>query len=244
MKECPKSDGAVFGHEELLDESLRNMISLFQVDKDLSAYDISQLVRATRGLIVTNQEIWERQHKNRLVNKDKSPRFQRMSVQSAQCISSNSQTVVNVVHREIREFESLPSFPAVLCTTLAFRNRTTWGQRFKLPDYCSILQQAAYLKDCLVLPFLALFKEYLEAVQVALGEIHAWLLEPDSDIAFVHHFFLNRSYFGDMLQKDASDVLLQRAFPQGSLDVLLFLTVNSERGRRNLRIMKDLIVST
>jgi hypothetical protein len=56
-------------------------------------------------------------------------------------------------------------------------------------DYDDFFKTAIMLHDDVLEPFLVKLKQHLESIQVCLGEIESWLLEPKSNIQFLEETF-------------------------------------------------------
>ena len=56
-------------------------------------------------------------------------------------------------------------------------------------DYDALFRTAIMLHDDFLEPFLVKLKQHLESIQVCLGEIESWLLEPKSNIQFLEETF-------------------------------------------------------
>ena len=56
-------------------------------------------------------------------------------------------------------------------------------------DYDAFFKTAIMLHDDVLEPFLVKLKQHLESIQVCLGEIESWLLEPKANIQFLEETF-------------------------------------------------------
>ena len=86
---------------------------------------------------------------------------------------------------EQKKFEKFPRIPKVLDEILPAQ-ASSW---VVLPDYESYLVRAMVLHEDIMKPFLSILKNHLKQVQVALGEIEGWLLEPVQTLNWINEKF-------------------------------------------------------
>ncbi|CAB9505158.1 expressed unknown protein [Seminavis robusta] len=87
-----------------------------------------------------------------------------------------------------RAFTISQKLSTVLNDIIPIPQATTANQQV-LPDYENYLSRAILLQDDILILFLLVLKEHLKAIQVSLGEIESWLLEPMHIVQFLNDQF-------------------------------------------------------
>jgi hypothetical protein len=82
---------------------------------------------------------------------------------------------------------TLSEVPAGLIDLFVVKYQAAPYQAFV--DYDALFKTAIVLHDDVLEPFLVKLKQHLESIQVCLGEIESWLLEPKSNIQFLDKTF-------------------------------------------------------
>ena len=82
---------------------------------------------------------------------------------------------------------TLSEVPAGLIDLFVVKYQAAPYQAFV--DYDALFKTAIVLHDDVLEPFLVKLKQHLESIQVCLGEIESWLLEPKSNIQFLEKTF-------------------------------------------------------
>jgi hypothetical protein len=86
--------------------------------------------------------------------------------------------------------KSLCELPASLNDLFVVKHQAAPYKAFI--DYDAFFRTAIVLHDDVLEPFLVKLKQHLESIQVCLGEIESWLLEPKSNIQFLEETFQNK----------------------------------------------------
>ena len=161
--------------------------------------DFDRLVESVCALITTNKEIWARCLPNKISNTTTAAvanelHFYRVGYLAIQVKKSSATgNVVNFTTTSAlstREFLKLPVLPMVLYEIFPIEKGDG------LLDYDQYLEKAAWLQESIAILFLAILKEHLKAIQVALGEIESWLLKPSNALAFINDIPVSERYFG------------------------------------------------
>lgn len=158
--------------------------------------DYYRLLESVRALIDTNNEIWQRCLPNKVPEElitSTGIRFYRVGfltvkVNTVEKRSRDSKNIVFGTTAEIatEEFKRLPQIPEVLSCIFSLQCNGN------LPDYEQYLEKASWLQEDISKPFLIILKEHLKEMQVALGEIDSWLLEPCHALNFINENFGQR----------------------------------------------------
>lgn len=154
-------------------------------------FNLEQIVREIRAIIVVNDEIHHEIFSRCMVDTSKSnihviymKRFEFKKIERRQ----NRRRLELVSHPEVQErmFDALPltQLPSGLGDMVVTKYRDSPYSLFV--DYDDYFRKALMLlnEDALgfVLPKL---KDHLESVQVCFGEIHEWAMQPTNDLSFL-----------------------------------------------------------
>jgi hypothetical protein len=160
--------------------------------------DIEQNVREVRALLKINAEIFGRCMENQLdpyydtevVEHYTFARYDFSKVSVHQHPSDEDRTeLITEQQRSLKAFclKSLCELPAGLNDLFVVKYQAAPYQAFV--DYDALFKTAIVLHDDVLEPFLVKLKQHLESIQVCLGEIESWLLEPKSNIQFLDKTF-------------------------------------------------------
>jgi hypothetical protein len=159
--------------------------------------DLDHLVRTTRAILAMNNEIWMRCKQARQTEKTSTQAstegaaiFQRIAFRTIEVTSSDSQpgtlgfmTTAELKHKDF----GLPlPIPQELTDIIAFKMK---GPKSIFPDYDLFFERSLLLHEDVLIPFLLKLKNHLEWIQVFLGQIDAWLMEPVSYVEFIKEVF-------------------------------------------------------
>lgn len=89
---------------------------------------------------------------------------------------------------EFKEYDSLPPVPTVLTEIVPFSSMTGEDE-VAFPDYRRFLDSVGVLHVDVLIPFLSVLKHHLSEIQIYLGYIDAWLLQPSQTLAFLNSTF-------------------------------------------------------
>ena len=151
-------------------------------------HDLEMSLRMVRGLLTTNQEIWDRcigrsaTSLNNFHDVDGKPFFTRfvhrkVSIEDQYRSTSFS---VSIEYERMMVDEHLPaSLPDELEASIPV------PRAHGFPDYPKCLDNAMMLQDDALVPFLTIFRRHLEEVQVGLGKVDEWLGEAEEIKSFL-----------------------------------------------------------
>lgn len=146
------------------------------------------MIKSVQGLIKIINEIWDR-CKDHNVAKD-CLKIQRVIYKIAKLqkqTSSNRHVISTIGQIEIKDFGKLPDLPKSLTNIIDLKDEAS--QLCIVPDFSEYLLKVVLLHDDVLLEFLVGFQAYLEKVQVAVGAVEAWLLEPSEIVTFLNETF-------------------------------------------------------
>jgi len=111
-------------------------------------------------------------------------------VKVRQCPTNTDKTeIITYLGRDQKMFsiKSLCEIPTGLNDLVVTKHQKAPYEAFI--DYNAFFRTAITLHDDILEPFLVKLKQHLESIQVCLGEIESWLLEPKSNIQFLEETF-------------------------------------------------------
>jgi hypothetical protein len=154
---------------------------------------LEHLLRITRALIWTNQEIWERCTKTRTIVEVGILTFSWVSITHLS-IEGDAAKLHFTVTPEVttKDFGTPPKIPRELSQILFVPDPSRDGDTKEFPgfpDYLLYLEKAVLLHEVVLFPFLMKLKEHLESVHVFLGKIETWLLDPLWHAQFIENLF-------------------------------------------------------
>ncbi len=157
--------------------------------KSIICFDLEQIIREIRAILTVNEEIHNEIFSRCMVNTKHNhrldiSRFEFKSIkrrQTGSTIELISQPEVNV-----HTFDSLPLTQLPSCFDDLVVARYKEAPYSNFIDFNDCFRKALMLFSenalGLLLPKL---KDHLEAVQVCLGEIHEWAIQPTNDLSFI-----------------------------------------------------------
>jgi hypothetical protein len=180
-------------------------------DEDLS---LEYLIRITRALVATNEEIWARcapHYCGKIVDHEAENGiflFARVAPSTVRALTSSKhkdtlvlQTAVEVTKRD---FYLPVNFPSHLCRMVPVPKVS---KDVAIPNLGTLLRRSMLLSDDILLIFLMEYKPYLERLQVALGDVEAWLLEATKSEVLLHAHFGASSHPGRFLHAFSNRLL-------------------------------------
>jgi hypothetical protein len=170
----------------------------FSITKGEHNSDIEQNVREVRALLKINAEIFGRCMEFQLdrvyYNQDgEYYTFTRSTFDEVKVrqnpMDEDITELITEQQRTLKVFSLKPllELPAGLNDLFVATYQAAAYEAFI--DYDAFFRTAIMLHDDVLEPFLAKFKQHLESIQVCLGEIESWLLEPKSNIQFLEETF-------------------------------------------------------
>ncbi|KAL7545277.1 hypothetical protein ACHAWF_008624 [Thalassiosira exigua] len=157
--------------------------------KETQSFDVAQNVREIRAILAVNAEIYQRCSRS-MMHKKGVARVRRYRCEKviARSVDSVTQFLAESEISE-REFdvELLATTPDCLEENFACQPRFKVHRGFI--DFDAYFQSSLALHEDVLGPFLAHLKDHLEKIQVCLGEIEQWLLEPHDNTTFVESMF-------------------------------------------------------
>lgn len=185
-------------------------------------YDIAQNIREIRAILSTNNEIFDRVMDYKKWGPHHYPEgteiFTRISfdvVETFQVVLNSKKTVTRFVTYPERSSKTidtkvLSDLPANLLDIFAPVQKS--GRYSAFVDYESYFEKSLILHDDVLEPFLAHLKVHLMSVQICLGEIETWVVEPRRNIDFLE------TTFGKDVKMPGEDEDLERecACPSGT----------------------------
>ncbi|KAL3792445.1 hypothetical protein HJC23_001563 [Cyclotella cryptica] len=184
--------------------------SLLETKLDLSnkqhiQTDIHQNVQEIRAILKTNAEIFHRCMSSAIISRDDKRRsaglgrrgtttYARIEIDEVHSQYHGNDKTVFVVYPT----QSEKSFPTGVLSNIpseleGILKPTTYREE----PHSSYIDHEAYFHNCLVLhddilaPFLVHLKEYLISVQICLGKIDEWIMEPNETLHFLETTFGN-----------------------------------------------------
>ena len=158
-------------------------------------YNVEQYIQIIRALLKSNQEIWDRCKEHSSCENDISEgwcteflRFGYMSIETSPYPPNKTKSAFfTYAVQEKKNFDTRPlsNLPSMLTTI--FEPKTIDSKR--LLDFQSFFEKSLVLHDDILGPFLAKLKAHLESVQVCLGNIEGWLVEPNETKGFIESTF-------------------------------------------------------
>ena len=206
-------------------EELEKIVDLFGKKENFD-YDIAQQVREIRALLKVNAEIFCRIMESANLgsySEGKSASFTRygfdvVKVRQVEGIvplhggGPTTQTqFITEYERSTETFDVklLSEVPAGLNNIIVVKYRAAEYSMFI--DYEAFFKSAIALHDDILGPFLAKLKCHMESIQLCLGEVETWLIEPDTNIEF-----LNATFEKKLEAPSADDFNKQYACPLGT----------------------------
>jgi hypothetical protein len=156
--------------------------------------DLDHLVRTTRAILAMNNEIWMRCKQARQTDKSSTLSstegaiFERIAFQTISSKNSQPGTLGFMTTPELKhkDFGLPPPIPQELTDIIALKTK---GPQSVFPDYALFFERSLLLHEDVLMPFLFKLKDHLEWIQVFLGQIDAWLMEPVSYVEFIKEVF-------------------------------------------------------
>ena len=162
-----------------------------------SSDDLRTLTRLVGALISTNEEIWLRCKESLYTDEnDESDRkymFARISIETIQVSSTHKRTLnfttqPVIEHRRTLDTDlpQIKDVPEKLTSIFAVSTRE---ENVNMPDYEKLFHSMLLLEEDVLLPFLNIFKDHLEDVQVRFGKVEAWLAKSEPCSALIKDLF-------------------------------------------------------
>jgi hypothetical protein len=160
--------------------------------------ETEQLIREIRALLKINAEIFTRclDSADHYYTTGHSATFTRSTFDEVRVrqnpLKSNETELITEQQRSLKAFclKSLCELPAGLNDLFVVKYQAAPYEAFI--DYDAFFRTAIVLHDDVLEPFLVKLKQHLESIQVCLGKIESWLLEPKSNIQFLEETFQNK----------------------------------------------------
>jgi len=181
-----------------------------QDDKHIE--DLEYMLKSVRALIKIIQEIWDNceYHLSSWEENKSSFTFEREIFEEAKVEKKGRHlTITTQQVSNKKDFGSLPAVPEDLSKLLYVDPPESESDI--LPYYKKYLEKSSILCKELLLPFLTGFKEHLENVQVFVGQIEAWLIEPSDVFSFMKETFIGPGCSIGKDKNDRSKIILYRS---------------------------------
>lgn len=185
---------------EHISQTRESAAKRFESTDESVNYDIEQNVREIRAILATNKEIF-----NRCIgsmkdvyaeDEDRVPYmlFDRVSFDNVKTIYTTSETTQFVIRPESSEggfeMKALLEPPSGLEDIIAIKHMAAPHSMFI--DYEVMFENILLLHENVLEPVLAKLKEHIMSVQVCLGAVEAWVMEPQKIIDFLEKTFGNK----------------------------------------------------
>lgn len=157
-------------------------------DGEAKNYDVEQNMREIRAILAMNAEILERCESHR--KQADSWKFNRCSFDLVEAYTINTEThFVTYPERTEKSFDMTPLYvlPDDLKKIFFFQFHA--DDDHGMIHFNSFFERSLILHDDVLGPFLAVLKDHLMSVQVCLGEIEAWIMEPQRNVKYIEHTF-------------------------------------------------------
>lgn len=166
--------------------------------KERMSYDVEQNIREIRAILTINDEIFGRcmdsmdlcHSFNDKSGRNVSAVFHRQSCDVVKVSPVNSSTRFTtpiVCSEKTFNLESLVKLPDCLAETFVVKYKEKCHSNFI--DYDAFFHRSLSLHEEVLGPFLAKLKDHLETIQVCLGNIDIWMLEPMGNAKFLKKMF-------------------------------------------------------
>jgi len=184
--------------EEFLESGRKKAKTCLSTDEDVEKLGLGYMLKSAKALVKIINEIWNNCEDHLILgeNDNSTFTFQRRIFKEAEVkkkgrkLKITTQKVSNT-----KNFGNLPSVPENLGEMISIGQAQ--AESDILPDYNKYIDKSAILCEDVLLPFLTGLKEHLKNVQVFLGQIEAWLIEPELNVSF-----LNQTFDKDLVAND------------------------------------------
>jgi len=160
------------------------------VRHDVDDCDVERNIREVHAILLTNGEIFDRCMRHVKESGAGWSKFARYSFDTAETHTVDSTTsFVTYPEESEKAFDTRPlmELPAGLNEFFLFKRKAAPYAMFV--DYDLFFENSLILHDDVLGPFLVRLKDHLMSVQVCLGSIEAWLMEPMKNINYLEDIF-------------------------------------------------------
>ena len=214
--------------------------------------DVEQSIVEVRAILATNAEIFERCMASRrslkkemsLKKEDHAMGFVRGSFNLVHVRTQNAK--ISFTANQSQSFKTfdvkpLTTLPAGLEGVLAYKRRNKPPGTHCI-DHEALYEQSLVLHEDVLRPFLCAFKEYLMSVQVCLGDIEAWIIEPREHIDCLESIFgTNIAAEKTGRKKKKSPCMLRECRSTGEMEIKAKFDITKRDERTKLEKMLDLL---
>ena len=158
--------------------------------------NLNTSIRLVGALISTNEEIWSRCKESLCTSENDEqynrPTFLRVSVGATIEVHSHPGSTLTFTTKPIAEqcdAFNLPQIKDIPKNLTSFFMVSTREDSTNMPDYEKLFHSLLLLEDDVLIPFLNVFKDHLEDVQVRLGQVETWLTESEACATFLKELF-------------------------------------------------------
>jgi len=152
--------------------------------------DLEYILKSVKALVKIINEKWDNcdEHLTSNENCETPLSFERVLFKEAKVEKKGRNLIISTQKvSDAKDFGSLPAVPEDLSNLVCFGPPESESDI--LPDYNRYLEKSSILCEDVLLPFLTSFQEHLKEIQVFLGKIEEWLLEPEVAGSFLEKTF-------------------------------------------------------
>jgi len=180
-------------------KKIRTSLTALVKERDRGV-ELDYLINTTKGLVASNNEIWNRVKANlkypqnkHFTQLDEKPEidiqrvgFSKVKAFSIMDMNGKSLGRLKFISQGVQQTEafSVPCFPHSL-RTVVIPSLDKDG----MLNYLEYLKRSFILEESIMLPFLAVLKDHLEEFQVFLGNVESWLMESTRNAVFLQKTF-------------------------------------------------------
>lgn len=185
--------------------------------------DLDYILKSVRGLVTIIHEIWENCKEHCVGNMEEKDNFtnegvtmKRVLYEKVAVKASKDYLEINSANEfSIYDFGRPPSVPKCLTDLIVLEPNKNGDI---IPDYDKYISKSMILCKEILLPFLTGLLEHLQEVQVYIGKIEAWLLEPKARVDFLNELFekkvaeiepMNTDYFRNRVDQKKNPVCIR-----------------------------------
>jgi len=167
--------------------------TLLTNSKSARHVDVDHLVQLVEALIEMNKEIWDRCLSSRVVlisHDERDVTMKRIEYSLVTVDSSGKISVTSKLNtKDFGAFDLIPKKLLQINPCCNDDDTTATDRKTPFPDYTAYFEKALLLHDDVLGPFLKVFKRHLEKIQVYLGKIETWLMEPEQFHQYLKDIF-------------------------------------------------------
>lgn len=175
----------------IMRSKLNVLFGLSNNKEEQTNFDTEQNIREIRALLAINDEIFDRCMANATTTggKTRLARYGFGTVKTRHLRDSSELELVTQPTRTWENFDTsvLTAPPKGLRDIFQYKYKDAPYSKFV--DYNFLFKKSLLLHDDALAMFLPKLKEHLESVQVCLGDLDAWVMQPHKDVSLINDVF-------------------------------------------------------